>query len=464
MKTEVNKTESNHVKKIMPFMLIIFVLVTLMQHAFSIASPLMAEDFQISISTVSLQITISTVVLGVCSVIYGTLSDFLSIKKLLLFGIGIFLVGSVLGFVLQWSFYGVVLARALQTVGQASIGSLYLVMASRYLEGITKVKYFGYFTACFQLSQAIGVIGGGVISTYVRWSILFLIPLVIIFLIPSLLKNLPAEEPGGKKRIDWLGLILLGALVMCINLFFSQFAIVFLISAICLAIMLAAYIINSKNAFISVDFFKNRRYMTAVGVIILLYFSQFAFSFLYSFFGKAVLKETLDVISYILLPGYLAAVIAGTLGGKITEKIGHFKTAMLGGSSIFLGLAGTALFMGCGRLAMSITAALFFAGYAVLYSPMVDIVVRTLPKNEIGRGIGFNDLFINISASVGVTIVGRILTDSVFSGIPAMNSLFNVNADYAGSMLLCAAIVVIALVTLLLNRKRLTDEKEDKVI
>lgn len=453
-----DKTKKNHVKSLMPFMLVAFVLVTLMQHAFSIASPLMADDFQISISTVSLQITISTVVLGVSSVIYGTLSDFVSIKKLMLIGIGIFIIGSVLGFALQWTFYGVIFARALQTVGQASIGSLYLVIASRYLDGNVKVKYFGYFTACFQLSQAIGVISGGVISTHVRWSVLFLIPLVIILLIPPLLKNLPDEQSGEKKHIDWIGLILLGMLVMSINLFFSQFAIIFLIVAFCLLVVLALYIINSKNPFISVDFFKNDRYMTAMGVVILIFFSQFAFSFLYSFFGKQMLKETMDVISYILLPGYLGAVISGTFGGKITEKIGHFKATILGGSIIFSGLIGTALFIGYGKLAMSITAVLFFAGYAIVYSPVLDIVVGTLPKKEIGRGIGFNDLFINISGSIGVTLIGRILTDNTFGQNPMMDKLFGINADYAGCMLFCAAIIVIALVLLLLNRKRLIDD------
>lgn len=187
-KVMLNEQIHSNVKKLMPSLLILFVLSNLMVQAFVTVSPLIATNFNISASTASIQATITTITLGVCSVIYGTLSDYIPVKKLLIFGISVLSFGSILGFVFQGNYGMIVVARAVQTMGQAAISSLYLVIASRYLEGSTKIKYFAYFTACFQLAQAAGVLVGGIITTYISWQLLLLIPLCSIVFIPIVMR------------------------------------------------------------------------------------------------------------------------------------------------------------------------------------------------------------------------------------------------------------------------------------
>ena len=81
------------VKKVIPLMMVLFVIATLLTKAFEIVSPSIANTFQIDASTASLTVTFSTLGLGIAAIVFGSLSDFLPIKKLLYIGMSVFLIG-----------------------------------------------------------------------------------------------------------------------------------------------------------------------------------------------------------------------------------------------------------------------------------------------------------------------------------------------------------------------------------
>ncbi|MGL6294581.1 MFS transporter [Eubacterium aggregans] len=147
-----DERQRGSLKRAIPAILLTFIFIILLQQAFSIISPVLAEDFGLSVAVTSIPVTVCLVLLGVFSVIFGALSDTIALKKLFLFGFCVLGVGSVLGFVLQFSFYGVIVGLVLQTIGQVSFGSLYLVLVSRWMEGREKIKYFALFSGAFQLS------------------------------------------------------------------------------------------------------------------------------------------------------------------------------------------------------------------------------------------------------------------------------------------------------------------------
>lgn len=399
-----------NVRKLLPCLLVLFVLSNLMVQAFVTVSPVLAGEFGVSASKVSIIVTMSTVALGVCSVIYGTLSDYIPVKKLLIFGISIFVFGSVCGLIFQQYFYMIVLARVLQTVGQAAISSLYLVIASRYTTGKEKLKYFAYFTACFQIAQACGVMAGGVIAAYVNWKILFLLSLLAGLFVPFVWKYAPTEKAGQSKHIDFPGIGIFSLCIVLLMLILNDFKPIYLVSEIIMLIIFIAYICKKKEAFVTPSFFKeNKKFSKAISMVFVLYLGQFVFAFICTFVVRAIYPESPALISYILLPGYIAAAIVGMYGAKLTAKLGRYQTISLGVLMIFLGLLGAALFMNQGKIILSIASILFFAGYNTMYSPLLDTVTSSLPSSEVGRGIGINDLLINISSSIGVAVCSRLM-------------------------------------------------------
>ncbi|WP_394919630.1 MFS transporter [uncultured Robinsoniella sp.] len=399
-----------NIRKLLPCLLILFVLTNLMVQAFVTVSPVLAEEFHVSASKVSMIVTLSTVALGVCSVVYGTLSDYIPVKKLLLFGTAVFVSGSAFGLLFQNYFYMVVAARVLQTVGQAAISSLYLVITSRYTKGKEKLKYFAWFTACFQIAQACGVLAGGIFAAYVNWKALFVISLAAAAFIPVIWKYAPVENEGKIKHVDVVGIGLFSICIVAIMLMLSDFRPVYAGIEILMLAVFFIYISKREDAFVTPGFFReNRNYTKAVILVFALYLSQFVFAFICTFVVSTLYPRSLDLVSYILLPGYIAAAVVGMNGDKITARLGRYQTISLGAFLIFLGLLSAAFFMDKGKIVLSISGIIFFAGYNTIYSPLLDTVTGALPSAEVGRGIGINDLTINISSSIGVAICSRFM-------------------------------------------------------
>lgn len=74
-----------------------FILAGSLQEAFNVCAPIISKDFSITSSEVSLVSAVAMLTMGVAYVVYTALSDFMSIKKLLVVGIVISAIGSASG-------------------------------------------------------------------------------------------------------------------------------------------------------------------------------------------------------------------------------------------------------------------------------------------------------------------------------------------------------------------------------
>lgn len=399
----------------------------------------------------SIQVTVCLVLLGVFSVIFGALSDTLSLKRLFLLGYVVLGIGSVVGFVFQSSFYGVVAGRLLQTVGQASFGSLYLVLVSRYIDKDEKIKYYALFSGSFQLAQIIGVFCGGFISTYIHWKILFVIPLVVFLVLPLILKNLPEEEQKERGHIDVCGIGLLSITILLIILSLDFKLPLLMAVAVIVGVGFFLYISKKKDAFITIDFFKNPAYVWGIVAEFFVFSAQFAFPFIYSFVINGIYGKTLDMVSYVLLPGYCAsAVVCLFFLTKIVKRFKNLGTLLIGAGTITAGLILTALILPSGLIGLAIAGVIVMVGYAVVYSPMVDTIVGTLDEAHLGCGIGLNDMIINVSGSLGITVVSSLMSGiKLESYATAMDAIAHYQWIFAGM----AVAIFVSVLVLVLKKK-----------
>lgn len=446
--------ERARVKRVMPILLIMYVLVCQNSSAFSIISPVLTEHFHISASVAALQITISTVVFAISGTIYGTVTDFVPIKKVMLFCIMAYVGGSVLGLILKFNFYLFIIARLIQEIGSSAVSGLYIVIVARYLDERSKIRYFALLTACFQFAQAVGVLTGGLIATYVQWWMLFIIPFIIVLFVPFLMKNLPDESFKERQHIDIAGLLLLALFVSAISIYFVNMELIWIGISLLFLLVFMRYIRVNKNAFITIDFFKNRNYLIALAAEFLIYGVQIPFPFLYSFIISELYNMSLDKVSYVMLPAYVAAAVFGSaFTNKIVGRVGKYRTLQLAMAFIVLALISTGCLMENGVAGLSLTSVLFSLGYVLMYSPMVDTVVGTLPKEQIGRGIGFNSLILNICASIGEAIVAQLMMSKVLMSC-SLPFIQNPEARrYTSIMILMALAAFIGAVLFCWNRK-----------
>ena len=147
--------------------------------------------------------------------LYGKISDLFGRRPVFLFGISVFMLGSVLAGLRQ-EMWQLVAARGIQGLGAGAIFPLAMATIADLFSPSERGRYQGLFGAVFGMSSLLGPAIGGLITDTIGWPFVFFvnipIGLVVLF---TIRRYLPAYHLGGDKpKIDYLGAALFtGALV-----------------------------------------------------------------------------------------------------------------------------------------------------------------------------------------------------------------------------------------------------------
>ncbi|MFU0480793.1 MFS transporter [Gardnerella vaginalis] len=427
-------------------LLITFVISTLCLQGFNLVYKQVGIDVK-AVDQAPLITGLPGIILGIVCFIYGSLGDFVSLKKLVTIGLTSLFIGSVFGFVANSCFepnlWTVIAARIMQTTGEQVAGSSFLVIATKYLRNDLKVIFFGLFTASYQLSACIGVFSAGLLSS-IAWQYLFLIPALTILILPSLLHYLPTKNGNGKK-IDVVGFTVFGVAVASLTLFISYGNLLMLISAIILFIIFGIYISKAKEPFVTPAFFKNIRWLSGIILMGIIYFTNYCISPLFNRVGKTLYNMTTSQVASYLVWAFIVAAIFGSCSGLIISRIGRKTSLLLAILFILCGWIGIAVLINSGFLAIALCACVYYAGCGMVYSPLASTILSSLPVEESGRGCGMNDLAISVSASVGVVIFDGILDKNMLNG-DSITGASGISSGFANISLMCAAVALLGII------------------
>ncbi|MGD8190517.1 MFS transporter [Brevibacillus ginsengisoli] len=409
-RTDANMTEAGNysAKKAVPIILLLFLLCLVIDNSFKIVSVDMAKDFNISATTVSWQATLAGLVIGIGAVVYAALADSISLRKLFSVGIILICIGSVMGYIFQHSFFMVVISRIIQTAGLASAETLYVIFVTKHLPANEQKKFLGLSTSSFALSQVIGAITGGYVSTYFNWATLFLVPLVTIFTLPFILKYLPKEERNN-SHIDVLGLFLVGAIAASLLLYITDFNWIYLLVFIVAIVAFLAYISKNSKAFIGISFFQNRQFISLLGVAFVIYSVQLAYIFLFPFLLEKLYGLKLDTISLLLIPAYVLAAAVGALSGKVAKVMGSRQCITIAMITIMASLLLAGFFVKTSIVVFVFSMILFSCSFAFMYAPLLSSCIGNIPKENSGTAVGFYNLTLNVAMSIGIAYTAAMM-------------------------------------------------------
>ncbi len=147
--------------------------------------------------------------------LYGKLSDLFGRRPIFLFGIGVFMIGSLLAGLSQ-EMWQLVAARGIQGLGAGALFPIALAVIGDLFAPSERGRYQGLFGAVFGLSVLVGPAIGGIITDTIGWPFVFFLNLPIgAFVFTVVWRYLPSYHLGGERtKIDYLGAALFtGALV-----------------------------------------------------------------------------------------------------------------------------------------------------------------------------------------------------------------------------------------------------------
>lgn len=143
--------------------------------------------------------------------IYGTISDVVGRKPVLLIAIVHFVGGSVLGG-LAGDMTTLIIARAVQGLGGGGLMILSQAAIADVVPARERGKYMGFMGATFAVSSVAGPLLGGWSTEGPgwRWAFWINLPLGLIALVAvAILLRLPRKPTSERARVDYLGMALL---------------------------------------------------------------------------------------------------------------------------------------------------------------------------------------------------------------------------------------------------------------
>ncbi|OMC85911.1 MFS transporter [Viridibacillus sp. FSL H7-0596] len=403
-----SENQNFNAKKAVPVILFFFLFALIIDNSFKLVSIDIAKDLGISATTVSWQATLAGLVIGIGAVVYASLADSINIRTLLSAGIIFICVGSLVGYLFKDNFAMILFGRIIQTAGLASAETLYVIYVTKHLPKEEQKKFLGLSTASYAMSMLIGSLTGGFISTYLHWTTLFLIALLSIVILPFILKLLPKEE-SRKVNVDVIGLFLIAAIATTVMLYISDFNWLYLIGFAVALVLFLTYINKSSKALIDASFFKNQYFIRTLPIVFIIYSVQLGYIFVFPFILEGIYDLKLDMISLLLIPGYVASVIIGSLSGKIGQVLSSKQATMMALFGIAVALLIPGLFTESTVVIYVLSMIVFSGSFALMYAPLLDTCLSTIPKEKSGTAIGFYNLTINVSGSIGIAYTAAML-------------------------------------------------------
>ncbi len=145
----------------------------------NVALPAIKHDLHFSQESLQWVITAYSILFGGMLLLGGRLADLLGRRRLFMAGIAVFTLGSLLSG-LAWSEGALIVTRGLQGLGGALLAPAALsILVTTFREGRERNIALGVWGAASGIGGAVGVLLGGVLTSYLSWSWIFFVNLPV---------------------------------------------------------------------------------------------------------------------------------------------------------------------------------------------------------------------------------------------------------------------------------------------
>lgn len=421
--------------------------------ALNVALPSISRELHTSVSGAQWTAAAYTVVMACLLMLSGSLGDRFGRRTVFLIGLIIFAAGS-LACSLAPSLGWLVAFRMLQAVGGSMLNPVAMsIITNVFTEPRERARAIGVWSGTTGISMAAGPVVGGLLVDAVGWEAIFWINVPIALAAFALtVRYVPQSRAETPRRFDPIGQLLvigiLGPLVFAIieapqRGWGSPVTLGCVAAVVACLLGLLSYEPRHAEPLIDVRVFRSPPFSGAIAIAVLAYVGMGGFLFLNTFYLQEVRGDRPFIAGLELLPMAAAMLIAGPLSGRATGQLGHRWTLTFGGvvaTAAALWLSFT--FDSGGQLALLTGYALFGIGIGVLNTPISDLAIAGLPREQAGVAASFATTSRQIGQTLGVAIIG-----SVMASWP--NALASVDAFRTPariSWLILTAAVLLALI------------------
>jgi EmrB/QacA subfamily drug resistance transporter len=418
----------------------------------NVALPSIGQELHAGISGLQWTVGAYTVVMASLLLFSGSTADRFGRKRTFVVGLTVFSLGS-LGCSLAPSVGLLVAFRVVQAVGGSMMNPIAMsIITNTFTDARERAQAVGVWGAVFGISMALGPIVGGTLVSSVGWRSIFLINLPVgLAAIILTLRFIPESRAPRPRRFDPVGqgfvIVLLATLTYGIieapSRGWSSALIVAAFAASAAALLgLLVYEPRRADPLIDLRFFRSAPFTSSIVIAVAAFAAFGGFLFLNTLYLQEARGLSPVQAGLATVPMALMTVLASPLSGRIVGRHGpRVPLAISGVCSVIA----CAMLTGIGPqtpLAWLFAAYVIFGiGFGFVNAPITNAAVSGMPRAQAGVASAIATTSRQFGQTLGVAIVGAIVTSRVGDSVHADLS----SASHPGwwTLTACGAVVLV---------------------
>ena len=358
----------------------------------------------------------------------GLLGDRIGRKKTLILGMAIFGAGSLLCS-FATSPAELIGYRAAMGLGGAFVMPATLAIIMNVFERDEQPRAIGIYSGAVGLAIAIGPVVGGLLLAHFWWGSVFLVnvPIVVIALI-GMVWLVPDSRDPRPGRLDPVGVLLsiLGLVLLVYGIiqggqdadFTVTSAWAPILGGLLLLVLFVWHQQRTAHPVLTIAWFRNRHFSAAVVSIGLTFFALMGVTFFSVFYLQSVRGYSALQAGLLLLPLAGAQLLISPRARHAVTRFGTNTTVGTGMLLIAVTFAGF-LLLGrtTGIWVLEVLAFIQGSGMALVMPPATVTIMSSLPREKAGSGSAVSNTFRQVGGSLGVAILGALLSTVYRNGI-----------------------------------------------
>lgn len=362
--------------------------------------------------------------------IYGKLSDIYGRKNFYIFGIALFLLGSLLSG-LSHNMTQLIMFRALQGIGGGAMMVNTQAIIGEIFPPAERGRWQGLNMAMNGLATIAGPLLGGWLTDSLSWRWVFYVNIpigilaiaIIAVFMPKFIRKI------NDRSIDFCGasLIASGLVPLLLALewggstypWISWQILTLFALAVCILFTFILVERKIREPILSLNLFKNRAYTISILAVFLTMIGLYGAVLYIPLFAQGVVGVTATNSGLILMPMMIGLIVASVLAGQIVSQTGKYRFITIAGMAITV--LGMALLIKIGlnttNTALIWRMVVLGAGLGAGMPIFTTVAQSAFGSEKLGEVTAGKQLFQNIGGTLSAAILGGVLNSQLTSSL-----------------------------------------------
>jgi EmrB/QacA subfamily drug resistance transporter len=363
----------------------------------------------------------------------GRAGDILGRRRVFVFGLLLFSAASLLGgFATSQAW--LLTARAVQGVGGAVIAPTALALiTTNFPEGRERNRAFSVYAAMAGAGSAVGLLLGGILTTYVSWRWVFFVNVPIGILVAVLAPRVLSESPRRPGRVDVAGAVCATGGVALLVYGLSEAAtgadgvshwgdaqvVASLVASVVLLVSFVLIEMRSSHPLLPLRLLANRDRSGTYLIMLCIATALFGLFFFLTLFMQSVLGYSAIRSGIAYLPFAIGVVSGSTLASPLVARIGARPLILTGVASVAGGTFWFSRLSEHSSYASDLLGPLLVTsvGLGLVFVPLSLVALHNVAEKDSGVASSLLNTGQQVGGAIGLALLGTVAWTAVADSV-----------------------------------------------